>query len=504
MVDCIPSDRASHSIGTVRSDPPTGRCGSAPATPRLRRGRHAGLPDLRPRRASPARSCTSTATAAGWRAIPSARRHGPDACLHQGPLERLPQPVPLHAAPRHRARVGDVGLEPLRGGRPPSSAGGKNYGWPCYEAATRTPGYDADARCSGAGGEYSKEGTANADVSPVHNYPHPSEGAAIVGGPTYTGGGYPAQYQGSIFFGDYVLGTVSRLVPDGQADGRSPPSRARGPASLSRPLPATATSSTPTCSAARSAASSSRARPERSTTRAGRPTSASSSENASLGPEKAVDGDSTTRWSSGFSDGQWWQVDLGSAKTIDSVELNWEVAYASQYRIATSTDGTNFTTVADETIGQAGLHTTSFAPRSARYVRVTGIRGRRSSGSRSGTPACWDRRRGRHRATWRRATRRPRRPWRRLLARAGEGGRRRFDHAVELGLLGRPVVAGRSGLGPDHRLRRAQLGDGVRVPVPDRDVDGRDELHHGGRRDDRRSRGCTRRASRRGRRATCG
>jgi len=86
-----------------------------------------------------------------------------------------------------------------------------------------------------------------------------------------------------------------------------------------------------------------------------------------------VDGDSTTRWSSGFSDGQWWQVDLGTAKTIDSVELNWEAAYASQYRVATSTDGTNFTTAADETISQSGLHTTSFAPRSARYVRVTGI-----------------------------------------------------------------------------------------------------------------------------------
>ena len=105
----------------------------------------------------------------------------------------------------------------------------------------------------------------------------------------------------------------------------------------------------------------------------GHATSSSSDENASLGPEKAVDGDSTTRWSSAFCDGQWWQVDLGSAKTVDSVELNWETAYASQYRVATSTDGTNFTTVADETIARAGLHATSFAPGQARYVRVTGI-----------------------------------------------------------------------------------------------------------------------------------
>ncbi len=62
-------------------------------------------------------------------------------------------------------------------------------------------------------------------------------------------------------------GPSTASSPTGRADGRSAPSRARGPASLSRPLPATATSCMPTCSGARSAASSSRARPERSTTR---------------------------------------------------------------------------------------------------------------------------------------------------------------------------------------------------------------------------------------------
>ena len=42
-----------------------------------------------------------------------------------------------------------------------------------------------------------------------------------------------------------------------------------------------------------------------------------------------------TRWSSGFADNQWWQVDLGSAVSIDKVELNWEDAYASRYKILT-------------------------------------------------------------------------------------------------------------------------------------------------------------------------
>jgi PKD repeat protein len=102
------------------------------------------------------------------------------------------------------------------------------------------------------------------------------------------------------------------------------------------------------------------------------PASASSSEDPSLGPANAVDGLSTTRWSSAFRDGEWWQVDLGTAKTVNQVKLNWEAAYASLYRIGTSTDGTNFVTAADVAGTGPGLQTTAFAARSARYVRVTG------------------------------------------------------------------------------------------------------------------------------------
>ena len=37
----------------------------------------------------------------------------------------------------------------------------------------------------------------------------------MVGGPTYTGAGYPAAYRNSIFFGDFTGGFVRRLVPNG-------------------------------------------------------------------------------------------------------------------------------------------------------------------------------------------------------------------------------------------------------------------------------------------------
>ena len=104
-----------------------------------------------------------------------------------------------------------------------------------------------------------------------------------------------------------------------------------------------------------------------------RTSSASSVEEAGLEPDNANDGNSNTRWSSSFTDNQWWQVDLGSVQQVNQVKLNWESAYASHYKIQTSTDGTNFTEAADVNITSSGVKTTSFTTRDARYVRVLGV-----------------------------------------------------------------------------------------------------------------------------------
>jgi glucose/arabinose dehydrogenase len=101
-----------------------------------------------------------------------------------------------------------------------------------------------------------------------------------------------------------------------------------------------------------------------------RPASASSTDGSSGAPSAANDGNSATRWSSTFADNQWWQVDLGSVQSVDRVEVNWEAAYASAYRIQTSTDGTTFTTAASVTRSAPGLEATNFAARNARYVRL--------------------------------------------------------------------------------------------------------------------------------------
>jgi hypothetical protein len=105
----------------------------------------------------------------------------------------------------------------------------------------------------------------------------------------------------------------------------------------------------------------------------GKSTAASSDHDASFVSSRAVDADASTRWSSRFTDGQWWQVDLGSQQQVGRVVVDWERAYASRYRISTSTDGTTFTTAADVTNGEPGPKLTTFAARSARWVRVTGL-----------------------------------------------------------------------------------------------------------------------------------
>ncbi|GAA1292392.1 hypothetical protein Psi02_49730 [Planotetraspora silvatica] len=103
----------------------------------------------------------------------------------------------------------------------------------------------------------------------------------------------------------------------------------------------------------------------------GRPTTASSIENGSLVAPNATDGNTGTRWSSGFSDPQWIQVDLGSTRTINRVVLNWEAAYGRAFQVQTSNNGTSWTTVYSTTTGTGGVQNLAVSG-SGRYVRVNG------------------------------------------------------------------------------------------------------------------------------------
>jgi hypothetical protein len=103
----------------------------------------------------------------------------------------------------------------------------------------------------------------------------------------------------------------------------------------------------------------------------GRPTSSSSNEAANLAPQYAVDGSMATRWSSGWSDPQWMQVDLGTSQPVTRVKLDWEAAYASGYEIQTSANGSSWSTVLTEVAGDGGTDDLKVTA-TARYVRMYG------------------------------------------------------------------------------------------------------------------------------------
>ena len=87
-------------------------------------------------------------------------------------------------------------------------------------------------------------------------------------------------------------------------------------------------------------------------------------------PEFVVDGLPGTRWESEYRNNTWIMVDLGKSRRINGVNIVWEGAYSAHYTIEVSSDGQNFTQVADVNISKEGLETTMFDEIDARYVRI--------------------------------------------------------------------------------------------------------------------------------------
>jgi hypothetical protein len=104
----------------------------------------------------------------------------------------------------------------------------------------------------------------------------------------------------------------------------------------------------------------------------GKPTTASSTENAGTAAANATDGNNGTRWSSAFSDPQWIQVDLGETATLSQVILRWEGAYATAFQIQVSGSASGpWTNVFSTTTGTGGVQTLNVSG-SGRYVRMNG------------------------------------------------------------------------------------------------------------------------------------
>lgn len=100
-----------------------------------------------------------------------------------------------------------------------------------------------------------------------------------------------------------------------------------------------------------------------------------SSATASTGTASlAIDGDNGTRWESAQTDDEWWSLDMGQARTFNSIGINWEGAYAKEYKLFYSTDGTNWSELYHETnLTKAGWQYIDVAKTTAQYIKYQGI-----------------------------------------------------------------------------------------------------------------------------------
>jgi hypothetical protein len=91
-------------------------------------------------------------------------------------------------------------------------------------------------------------------------------------------------------------------------------------------------------------------------------------------PSNVIDNNLNTRWSS-LGVGQFIRADLGSTQNICSVDIAWYKGNERAYNfvIATSTDGTTFTTKLTSTSSGTTLNSEKYAipATDARYVRIT-------------------------------------------------------------------------------------------------------------------------------------
>jgi hypothetical protein len=88
----------------------------------------------------------------------------------------------------------------------------------------------------------------------------------------------------------------------------------------------------------------------------------------------AIDKNAGTRWeSAAATDPSWLSLDLGTAKNLSSIAIDWEAANAANYTVQGSNDNANWTTLTTTTGGTFGNRTDTFnLSGSYRYLRIYG------------------------------------------------------------------------------------------------------------------------------------
>ncbi|GIJ63965.1 hypothetical protein Vau01_114810 [Virgisporangium aurantiacum] len=96
-----------------------------------------------------------------------------------------------------------------------------------------------------------------------------------------------------------------------------------------------------------------------------------SSSAAGSSPAAANDGAVATVWTSGNGGGgEWLRADLGTARRVNDVLVQWGSAYSPDYTVEISTDGTSYTAVGHSGAPGTRSSRTRFPTTNARYVRL--------------------------------------------------------------------------------------------------------------------------------------
>lgn len=99
----------------------------------------------------------------------------------------------------------------------------------------------------------------------------------------------------------------------------------------------------------------------------------SGDETADFPASAAIDGKADTRWSSPAEDGAWLQLELARPTRVGRLELRWQDAYASRYRIQVSEDGRNWRTAATVGNGKGGREAVGMDAPDTRFIRIQGV-----------------------------------------------------------------------------------------------------------------------------------
>jgi glucose/arabinose dehydrogenase len=216
VVDCLPADSPSHTIGTVKF----GTDGSLYVT-NGDGARYLDIPDPRSLHAQDVDSLAGKVL----RIDPQTGEGYPDNPFYDGdPTSNrsrvwsygMRNPFRLTIQPQtNEPFVGDVGWnawEEINTGR------GKNFGWPCYEGDdtgnAEQPIYKAYTGTQAACAQLYTTQPANLQA-PLYSYDHSLGGAAAVAGAFYTGASYPITYYNALFITDYNRDWVKYLTFDG-------------------------------------------------------------------------------------------------------------------------------------------------------------------------------------------------------------------------------------------------------------------------------------------------